>query len=291
MPERKLRMQQLSHGFMTDQEWMQLADLLQKARTGDERAIGAVCEFIDSRMKLEITGWLWKAGVGNYVDEAYQDVLLTVRRKIPQLEVIDCWKIWLWRVAMSMGGKYRPRYVRYPRQKQPTQEVTGRPKLIGTHCVSINGQVYPVTVLEPYRPQEQKARRQRLFEPLSDSVITHWSRSNRPQYPVSIDVRQALEKLPERWALAIQLVYFEGYSRTEAANIMGCSRTRIFKLLQKAKSRLRGLLAGYAQNDEAKSESRSCNANRRARTKRALPVSDVLPRRYPIRVAAPVRAA
>ncbi len=50
--------------------------------------------------------------------------------------------------------------------------------------------------------------------------------------------------------------------------ILGCSTSRIYKLLKKGKSRSRGLLTGYARNgkgkSEAKSESRICNANHRS---------------------------
>src|SRR2546427_6547680 len=177
---------------MTAQEWKHFADLLQKARTGNEKAIREICEFIDSHMKAEIQGWLWKAGVGDSVDEAYQDVLLAVLRKIPQLEVVDCWEIWLWRVAKSIAKNYRPHYVKYPRPKPAAQHSTRRPKQIGA---SINGHVYTVTVPEPYRPTEQKTRRQRVVEPLNDSAITNWSMSNRPDYPRRLDVSDARGKL------------------------------------------------------------------------------------------------
>jgi RNA polymerase sigma factor (sigma-70 family) len=266
--ERKLAA--LSYQFreacMTAQERQQLSDLLEKAIRGDEQAIFGVCEFIDRHMKQETMNRLSHAGVVFSVDEAYQEVLLTLRRKLSQLRVVDAFESWLWRLEMSVAKKYRPRYAWDARSIRVEPQASEKPREIGAKTIQVDGKPEIARLFEPLAPQEKPPRRP-LFEPLTDVILAKASMSNRPNYPRKIDVWKAVSILPERWALAIQLVYFEGYSRTEAATIMGCRRTRIFKLLQKSKNRLRGLLAAYGRNGKAKPESQSYKVNRRARTR------------------------
>jgi RNA polymerase sigma factor (sigma-70 family) len=272
---------------MTAQERQKLYELLEKAIRGDEQAISGVCEFIDRHMKQELLNRLSNAGAASSLDDAYQDLLLTVQHKLSQLKVVDAFGSWLRRLEMTVVKKYRPRYSSYTPTIPVEPTASDQRKQIGARTIQWDGKTEIAGLSEPPARQEQPPRR-RLFEPVTDVIIAKASTSNRPNYTRTIDVSNAISELPKRWALAIQLVYFEGYSRTEAANFMDCSKSRIFKLLQKAKNRLRLLLPGYGLNGKAKPETRSFKVSRRSRTKRT--VSRISKCKHPLLVKVPLRA-
>jgi RNA polymerase sigma factor (sigma-70 family) len=207
------------------------------------------------------------------VDQAYQEVLLTVRNKLSQLRVVDAFESWFWRLEMSVAKKYRPRYAWHARSIRGEPQPSEQPRQIGTRTIVVAGNPQIARIFESHGPQEQSTPRRPLFKPLSEEIIAKASMANRLNYPRRIDVRRALAKLPKRWARVIYLIYFGGYSRTEAAKIMGCSRARIFKLTQKAKNRLRELLPSYDHNGLATLQSQFCKANRRARITPAIDIS------------------
>jgi DNA-directed RNA polymerase specialized sigma24 family protein len=274
---------------MTREERHQLEELLEKAIRGDEQAISEVCEFIDKHKRSETMNRLSRAGVVCSLDQAYQEVLVTVQHKLYQLRVVDAFESWLWRLEMSVAAKLRPRYAQYARSIRVESQASGQPREIGTRIIVVEGKPQIVRIFESLAPEEQPSQRRPLFEPVSDRILANASISNRPNYPSKIDLWKAIAKLPLRWALAILLVYVLGLSAAEAAQIMGCSRTRILKLVQKGKVRMREFLPGYGQNGKAISEPRFETGNR-ARTKGGLQVSDVLSHGIPIRIGRPLRS-
>ncbi len=232
------------------QEW--LFEVVKQARNGNEEAKNALCEILENELKRWIESRLKVRSQDR--QDAHQEVILRVRRKIEQLREPGKFFAWLLRVVKDVAKRQRP-----PCLSRCKPEQEERPKQIGTKTILIDGQQHVVRIFEPSIQQEQA--RQPLLEPLSDSIITNWSKDNRPTYPRSIDFRRALSKLPERWALAISLVFTEGYSRTEAAEIMGCSKKVVYRLHKKARKRLQLLLPGYTLGHKARSQPRFGSAN------------------------------
>lgn len=232
------------------QEW--LFELVEQARNGDEEALNALCEILGNELKRWIESRLkvrWQDR-----QDAHQEVILRVRHKVEQLRETGKFFAWLLRIVKEVA---KQQWAPCLSRRRPEQGE--RPKQIGEKTIFIDGQQHVVRIFEPSIQQEQA--RQPLLEPLSDSIITNWSNDNHPAYPSSIDFRRALSKLPERWALAISLVFTEGYSRTEAAEIMGCSKNRVYRLHKKARKRLHLLLPGYTLGNKARSQSRFGDAS------------------------------
>ncbi len=186
---------------------------------------------------------------------------------------------------------------------RPGREISGATHFTVASTITMGDLALRVFESAP-RLEEPPRRRLRLTQ-LSDSNLYGKSRFNWPNYPQSIDVRRALAKLPKRWPLAIQLVYFQGYSRTETAQNHGvqsgadlqaasesqesaaCIACRISKrrgYVQVAKAKRHG------RTKRAVSESRSRSPKRHARTNRARVVPDASPSRRAIRVMVPLHA-
>lgn len=229
---------------MNAQEWSELEDLLAMV----EKAVLETWGFIANHMEREIKSRLGRAGVPNYVEDAYQDCLLNLRRNLSGLQQIDLFEAYVHRVVMSSAKKYRLRMVTLSKLPQQSQEKPARPREIGSKTLTMDGNPQIVRVFEPNPLQVHVTRRTSVFEPCSDAAIANWSKMNFADCIGAIDVRNALRNLPERWAKALVLVYVEGRSPEEAAKIMRISINRLNKLLQKAKQRMRKLLAGYAES-------------------------------------------
>jgi RNA polymerase sigma factor (sigma-70 family) len=234
-------------GFVTAQERQQLPDLLEKAIRGDEEAISGVCEFIDKHRRAETMNRLSNAGAASSLDDAYQELLLTVQHKLSQLKVVDAFESWLWRLEMSVATKLRPRYARDGRSIRVEPQASEQPREIGTRAVVVAGKPQIAKIFESAGPKEQLGPRRPLFKPLSEEIITKASMANRLNYPRRIDVWEAMSMLPPRWAEALRLRHVEGHSAADVAAIMFCSIKRVYKLVQKAKQRIRELLPGYPE--------------------------------------------
>ena len=265
---------------MTAQERQQLSDLLEKAIRGDEQAISEVCEFIDKHKREETMHRLLHTGVVNSLDEAYQEVLLTLQHKLCHLKVVDAFESWLWRLEMSVAKKYRPRYARYARSIRVESQASGQPREIGARAIVVAGKPQIARIFEPALPQEEPSQRRPLFEPVTDGILAKASMPNRPNYPTSIDVWRAMASLPKRWARAMFLMHVEERTAAEAGEILGCSEDRVYRLIQNAKDRLRLLLVPYARNGSTESVLRSYKSRQAAAAlKRAIPFSNLPPRR------------
>jgi RNA polymerase sigma factor (sigma-70 family) len=251
---------------MTAKERKHLCDLLEKAIRGDELAIAGVCEFIDKHMKQEILNRLLRAGVGSYLEDAWQEVVLTVLRKLSQLKVVDAFKSWLRRVVKSVAKQFRPRYVRYGKPIQVIPQASEQPTGVGSRMIVIDGKPQAVRILEPLAPQEHLPRKRPLFEEITDGSLTKASISNRPNYPRKIDVWEAMSKLPPRWAEVLRLRHIEEYTAQETSEFLACSVMRVYRLTQLANRRMRGLLPGYPEGQP--------NAVRSVQTKQKNPKSN-----------------
>jgi RNA polymerase sigma factor (sigma-70 family) len=254
-------------GFVTAQERQQLPDLLEKAIRGDELAITGVCEFIEMRMKQETINRISRVGAGSSVDDAYQQALLTVQSKLSRLKVVDAFESWFWRVVKSTAKQFRPRYVQYGRTIQVNPEISNPLSEVGSKTILISSKPQIVRIFEPLVPHAQLIRRRRFLEPITDEILVKASISNRSNYPRKIDVWSATAQLPKRWAKALLLMCVEERSAAEVAGMMGCSVERVYKLVQKAKHRMRELLPGYPEGQPT--------TVRAVQTKQKNPTSDI----------------
>lgn len=78
-------------------------------------------------------------------------------------------------------------------------------------------------------------------DPYPDQASDHADRQ------VSWIVKEALFSLPERQRTALMLVYYEGYSNIESADIMGISVDAIESLLARGRQKLKDALSGSKQ--------------------------------------------
>ena len=77
------------------------------------------------------------------------------------------------------------------------------------------------------------------MDPKADSPA---GRANRDH--AAAVVRKALERLPARYAEALDLLYLQGMDRNEVAVVLGCSANAASSLLTRAHDRLEEELAG-----------------------------------------------
>lgn len=223
-----------------------LLEVVKRARDGDEEAKHELCGILANELKR----WIERRLNVKWQDRgaAHHDVIQRVRERIGQLQQPEKFLGWLRRVVVEAGKRHSAPYLRPLKRERKEQ-----PKQIGTKTILVDGKAHVVRVFEASKPNPP---RQPRLEPLTDSIIMNWSKENRANYPRSVDFRRALKELPERWLLAVILVFEEGYSRAEAAEIMGCSKNRIYKLHKKARKRLQLLLPGYGLERNGKFQSR-----------------------------------
>ncbi|WOF24653.1 sigma-70 family RNA polymerase sigma factor [Microbacterium betulae] len=69
-----------------------------------------------------------------------------------------------------------------------------------------------------------------------------------------MDMRRAIGDLPDREREAIALTYWEGLSALEVAEVLDCSVAAVWKLLSRARARLRTALSEDADASEGRSE-------------------------------------
>ena len=62
-----------------------------------------------------------------------------------------------------------------------------------------------------------------------------------------IDVKRALEKLPEKYRIVVYLYYYEEYKTEEIARILGLPKGTVVSRLDRARKKLRMALADYGE--------------------------------------------
>jgi RNA polymerase sigma factor (sigma-70 family) len=239
-----------------DREWVEEA--VEWGRQGNLHALNALCLMLETEFKKKIGAKLKRKGVSwQDLDDARQDVTVQVCQKITAVRNPEKFHAWLNRVVASCAKKYRPQYV--PPATQQAGEVA-RPKQIGTKWITIDDQPQEVKVYEPFSSASELPPRQPLLQ-LLDESSENWVKENQPNHPRSIDFRNALAKLPPRWCQTSELIFVDGYSRTETAAIMGVSKNRIFNLIKNSRRRLPLLLPGYVLIRKKKPKSLCADSN------------------------------
>lgn len=72
-----------------------------------------------------------------------------------------------------------------------------------------------------------------LVDPRTDGLV-----KRTDQEHLAARVREALDKLPDRYAEALDLMYLQGLGREEVASVLGCSVNAASSLLTRARDRL-----------------------------------------------------
>jgi RNA polymerase sigma factor (sigma-70 family) len=239
-----------------DREWVE--QTVEWGRQGNLHALHMLCLMLNTEFKKKIEAKLKRKGVHwQDLDDARQDVTLKVCQKITAVRDPKKFHAWLNRVVASCAKKYRRQYV--PPAIKLAEEAP-RPKQIGTKWITIDGRPQEVKIYEPLSWAPELLPRTPLLQ-LLDEFSENWCKVNQPNHPHSIDFRNALTKLPPRWRQAIELIFVDGYSRTETAAIMGVSKNRIFNLKKNSRRRLPLLLPGYVLIRKKKPKSRCADSN------------------------------
>jgi RNA polymerase sigma factor (sigma-70 family) len=257
---------------MTDQDWKQLEEMLGKARAGEEYAFTEACRIIDQKLKRQVKAIVRQTGVRpeESVHDAWQEAMLAFVKHYQQVETIRHLPYWLAITALRAGWKDRwPRYSKKKKPEQMVEQTQQPPEPIGTKPLTIAGREYQVKIYASDPPAAPSERMPRL-EPLTDSIIERYGKTTFPDYVRQIhnkrtltEVLKALAHLRPRWRRAIKLVCLDERYPTEAAQILGCKKKRLEKLLKKSRKRLRLLCPGATIVPKRKTKSRSAEGNAR----------------------------
>ena len=260
---------------LSEEERQTVLEVVGSAHKGNEEAKDALCEILEDKLKAPIKEALRRKGVAcQDWDSGRHDLIVLVRERIEQLRAPENFFAWIFHGLQDVAKRHRPRYLKLFRWEHEAHEEPKQPDHCGRKWILAAGKLRRVNLFTTYL-QKQMDVRQRFFEPLIDPDFADRSHPNHLNYVPRIDVWTAMGLLPERWARAMYLLHIEGYTAEEAGKTLHCSAKRVYRLVQKGKNRLRGLLAAYArpQKGNANLKTRSCMARRGTRTNRgALPV-------------------
>jgi len=124
--------------------------------------------------------------------------------------------------------------VAWRRRKQlPSDPESARRWLFGTARISLKGH------------GRDAARRLRLTARVREQLTP----PTEVDHPEALDVRKAIDSLPEPQAELVRLVHWEGFSLADAAQVMGLNASTARGRYQKAREELTRLLAVTAERD------------------------------------------
>ncbi len=179
------------------------------ARSGDTDAFGRLVARHEARVYALIARVLGASGTADDVDDTAQDVFVQAWRALPRFREEARFSTWLHRIATNMAIKQWHRIKR----RVPTVAEEELPNTIRA-ALAADGP-------GPEEIAAQKARDR--------------------------DLRDAIEKLPEKQRTVILLHYFEDYGCDEIAALLGCSVGTVWSRLHYGCRKLRdtaGWLAG-----------------------------------------------
>ena len=185
------------------------AALVRLARSGDTDAFGRLVARHETRVYALIARVLGANGTADDVDDTAQDVFVQAWRALPRFREESRFSTWLHRIATNMAIKQWHRVKR-------------RAGIVATEDL-------PNTVRAALASDG----------PGPEEVTTRNARDR--------DLRDAIEKLPEKQRTVILLHYFEDYACEEIAGLLGCSVGTVWSRLHYGCRKLRdtaGWLAG-----------------------------------------------
>ena len=246
---------------MKEVEWKELEELWEKVRNGDREAFSAACDIVDSKLKGPVKAILRESGVRQTqsVEDAWQEAMVAFVKHHRKVRKIRSLPYWLAKTALRAA--WTNRWPRYSKKKKPAQAVEQPhqvPGPVGAKPMTVAGREYQVKIYAPGDPTAAPSEPRPRLEPLTQSNIEKFGKTIIPDYvelihqeralaAASAELQEALKQLPPRWRLAIELVYFEEKSLSEAAKVLECGQQRIYKILKMAKRRLRELLGNCAR--------------------------------------------
>ena len=179
------------------------------ARSGDTDAFGRLVARHETRVYALIARVLGAGGTADDVDDTAQDVFVQAWRALPRFREEARFSTWLHRIATNMAIKQWHRVKR----RVPTVAAEDLPNTIRAALAS-----------DGPGPEEIAAQKAR-----------------------DRDLKDAIEKLPEKQRTVILLHYFEDYGCDEIAALLGCSVGTVWSRLHYGCRKLRetaGWLAG-----------------------------------------------
>ncbi len=185
------------------------AALVRLARSGDTNAFGRLVARHETRVYALIARVLGANGTADDVDDTAQDVFVQAWRALPRFREESRFSTWLHRIATNMAIKQWHRVKR----RVPTVAAEDLPNTIRAALAS-----------DGPGPEEIAAQKAR-----------------------DRDLKDAIEKLPEKQRTVILLHYFEDYGCDEIAAVLGCSVGTVWSRLHYGCRKLRetaGWLAG-----------------------------------------------
>ena len=139
------------------------------------------------------------------VDDIVQELFLRAWRGLPRFRGESQFSTWLYRIAVNTAIKHKQRSKPELTQPLPTEETGG-----GLDQMQASEETNPESLA-------QRSERERLL-------------------------RDAVQCLPEKQRIVVQLHYFDGKSCEEISHIIGCSIGTVWSRLHYACKRLRSVL-------------------------------------------------
>lgn len=184
------------------------AALVRLARSGDTDAFGRLVARHETRVYALIARVLGANGTADDVDDTAQDVFVQAWRALPRFREEARFSTWLHRIATNMAIKQWHRVKR----RAGTVATEDLPNTVRA-ALAANG-------------------------PGPEEIATQKARDR--------DLRDAIEKLPEKQRTVILLHYFEDCACEEIAALLGCSVGTVWSRLHYGCRKLRDTAGGLA---------------------------------------------
>ena len=184
------------------------AALVRLARSGDTDAFGRLVARHETRVYALIARVLGTNGTADDVDDIAQDVFVQAWRALPRFREEARFSTWLHRIATNMAIKQWHRVKR----RAGTVATEDLPNTVRA-ALAVDG-------------------------PGPEEIATQKARDR--------DLRDAIEKLPEKQRTVILLHYFEDCACEEIAALLGCSVGTVWSRLHYGCRKLRDTAGGLA---------------------------------------------
>lgn len=178
------------------------AELARRAADGDASAFSLLVARYQRPMAALVSRM---SRNGEDVDDIVQELFLRAWRGLPRFRGESQFSTWLYRIAVNTAIKHKGKMKTETLHALPAEDLAG-----GLEQVSASEDS------DPYHVAQRTEREQRL--------------------------RLAVQRLPEKQRVVVQLHYFEGKSCEEISEIVGCSVGTVWSRLHYACKRLRTVL-------------------------------------------------
>ncbi len=178
------------------------SELARRAAGGDTDALSTLVARYPRPMAAVVSRMTRRS---DDVDDIVQELFLRAWRGLPRFRGESQFSTWLYRIAVNTAIKHKQRSKPELMQPLPTEETGG-----GLDQMKASEETNPESLA-------QRSERERLL-------------------------RDAVQCLPEKQRIVVQLHYFDGKSCEEISQIIGCSIGTVWSRLHYACKRLRSVL-------------------------------------------------